>query len=100
MSVTELRNDESGYLDWISRNPRGFVVNGRRRFDPGYLVLHRASCTTVRRYPTMDQDPGGFTERGYVKICSTSIRELEKYLAPKAHRRRAFSKECRLCEPR
>ena len=78
--VTLFEDDDAGYLRWISEHPNGYVVNMRRSVDPNYLVLHRASCFSINRYPNMDEDPGGFTERAYRKLCSTSLSALEDYL--------------------
>lgn len=99
MSVEIFRDDEMGYLEWLERHPNGFVVNSRRTLDPEYLVLHRARCTSIRRYSSMDTDPGGFTERGYVKMCSGSIEELEGHLKRLTNHRSAFSKLCSFCKP-
>jgi hypothetical protein len=40
-------DDEGGYLDWIARNPSGWVVNSNRHPTPSYIVLHRALCTLI-----------------------------------------------------
>ncbi|HUV80802.1 MAG TPA: hypothetical protein VMW40_08305 [Candidatus Bathyarchaeia archaeon] len=40
-------DDDRGYLDWIDRNPRGFVVNTYRNPSSKYLILHRATCGTI-----------------------------------------------------
>ena len=43
--------DDAGYLAWIDGHQHGFVVNTFRKPDPRYLVLHRASCGTIRGKP-------------------------------------------------
>ena len=87
------RDDDASYLTWVIEHPGGFVVNLRKNFDPTYLVLHRAMCPSIRKYPGMYRNPGGFTERGYMKLCSLSINDLESYL--KKHP--PFSSRCGLC---
>ena len=99
MTVQVFDNDDVAYLDWISKNQRGFVVNGRSEFDPSYLVLHRATCATVTAYPDMDENPGGFTERAYVKYCGESREELEEFLSGLSGNKPPFSKKCGLCNP-
>ena len=97
MTVSVFNDDETGYLTWVSENALGFVVNTRTNLDPDYLVLHRASCSSVRKYPLMDQRPGGFTERAYQKICSRSEQDLANYLSILTGKPNAFSKTCSRC---
>ena len=97
--ATLFRKNDKGYLKWIARNPDGYVVNTRREFDPDYVVLHRASCPSMRIYRGMADNPGGFTERGYLKLCSTSIDDLRTHVKILGGRSAAFSKECGRCAP-
>lgn len=90
--------DDSRYLQWLHENSDGYVINMRRRFDPGYVVLHRAACSSIRRYPRMDKYPGGFTERAYLKLCGSSIAELESYLVTVADGSYSISSACSWCE--
>ncbi len=89
--------DDSSYLQWLQSNPHGYVVNMRRRFDPDYVVLHRAGCSSITRYPMMDKNPGGFTERNYRKLCGASIASLQGHLSEITNKRQPFSKRCSLC---
>lgn len=89
--------DDSRYLQWLQDNPHGYVVNMRRRFDPSYVVLHRAVCYSITRYPLMEKNPGGFTERDYRKLCGASIADLQGYLSKVTNKRHPFSKRCSLC---
>jgi len=99
VAVLVFNNDESGYLSWVTRNVGGFVVNTRNVLDPQYLVLHRASCTAVLHHRNMERNPGGFTERGYQKICSLSADELHAYLQGITGTQTSFSKFCSKCQP-
>ena len=98
MAIHIFKHDEQGYLDWIGKNPTGYVVNTRQELDPSYLILHRAHCSTMKTHRNQELDPGGFTERGYQKICSLNLGELEDYLFGVARTRSAFTKVCSICD--
>lgn len=70
-SISVFDDDDSSYLRWIAAHPGGFVLNTNRTPKSGYLVLHRPSCTTISRY-AKEHLAGGFTERQYIKVCSSS----------------------------
>jgi hypothetical protein len=63
------------YLRWLSEHPSGYVVNAERNPKPSYLKLHRAWCTQI----TGNARPGAYTERVYIKVCSDSRQELERW---------------------
>ena len=92
-------NDDSAYLDWLAAHPDGFVVNTRRPLSADYLVLHRATCHTVRSYPGMAARPGGFTERQYQKLCADSVEALRRALSAHTRRPGIFSGRCPICAP-
>ena len=74
---------EAGYLDWIARHPRGWVLNVGRTLAPSIpLVLHRASRA---RISTAREN---YTTGAYVKICSPDRAELtawaRRYAEPSA----------------
>ena len=52
-TATYFKDDDVGYLRWVAENPQGYVVNLRRWHDPTYVVLHRACCSAIQRYPNM-----------------------------------------------
>ena len=99
MSVLVFKNNEKGYLSWVRKHPNGVVVNTRRVFDSGYLVLHRASCSSVRDYPGSKCNPGGFTERSYQRLCAERVEELREYLSDIIRHSQAFSKYFSRCKP-
>lgn len=69
--------DEPRYLDWLSANPAGFVVNtARPRPSPGYLKLHTATCRSISELPSGYKR---FTSGQYQKVCSTDLPELERW---------------------
>ena len=95
----EFKNNEQSYLRWLRKHPLGFVMNTRRSPDPAYTVLHKALCHTVRRYPNMETNPGGFTENAYIKISADSIEELRAWVKSIGRSDGSFSKECEICKP-
>ncbi len=44
------KNDDLGYLQWVGENQSGYILNTRKIPDPDYMVLHRARCSTIKRY--------------------------------------------------
>jgi hypothetical protein len=48
MAVEHFRADDEGYLRWVERYSMGFVVNCLRTLSPSYLMLHRATCGSIR----------------------------------------------------
>jgi len=94
-------DDDERFFHWVACNPDGYVVNMHRRHKLHYVVLHRAGCRTLKSHRNMESNPGGFTERGYVKVCSQSTAHLERFLAAKlgTSKRPVFSKRCSLCDP-
>jgi hypothetical protein len=41
-------DDDAGYLQWLTMEPSGLVLNTYRAYSAAYLVLHRAKCKTIR----------------------------------------------------
>jgi hypothetical protein len=89
-------NDDPGFLAWTAANPNGFVLNVRRRPDPNYVVLHRATCKSISNER---HAPDAFTGRGYRKICASSVAELQKAAQSEGRSNGSFSKRCSLCQP-
>jgi hypothetical protein len=99
MKTLMFDSDDRTYLQWAEGHPDGYVVNLRRQRDASYVVLHRATCRSVHRYAGIDANPGGFTERGYRKLCGTSLPEVIDYLRREFGRQQPITKECLLCVP-
>ena len=94
MSAVVFRQQEGEYFDWIFDNPGGYVLNTKRKPDPDYMVLHRATCVTVGRYLGKAKD-GGFTDRQYIKVCAKSVPQLRQWA--RANGASVFSKHCSHC---
>jgi 5-methylcytosine-specific restriction enzyme A len=87
---------EELYQSWLQAHPTGLVLNSRREIDPSYMVLHRATCHSIR-HPTRSQASDPFTGRGYIKVCADSREHLIAWIA--GHGSSGFSKVCGLCGP-
>jgi hypothetical protein len=95
-TVIDFDDDDQGYLRWVAAHPRGFVLNVRRRRDPGYVVLHRATCPSISATRVGEAHTG----RGFRKVCSVQLEELREAAALAGRHDRSFSKACGLCKPR
>lgn len=96
MSMIEFRNDEDGYLEWLAAHPNGYVLNVRRNPNPSYVVLHRASCSSISSSSRPD---GAYTSRAYRKVCVTDMGQLKNAASAEGRKDGSFSKRCGLCRP-
>jgi hypothetical protein len=75
MSIVEFQDDDDGYLRWTASHRSGYVINILRTLNPSTARLHHAYCPTITGEPAH-----GATWTGeYIKICSTSLAELERW---------------------
>lgn len=93
------KDDDLGYLQWAGENQSGYILNTRKIPDPDYMILHRARCSTITRYPKMDINPGGFTERGYIKICADRASQISSWIKLNGRADGTVSKRCSFCKP-
>jgi len=83
--------DDAGYLEWVKANPNGFVLNTCESQESGYIVLHKASCGTIRTAKRSN-----YTSGTYVKLCALDPRDLSAW----AHAEdRPQPAPCQLCRP-
>lgn len=94
----EFNNNDKNYQAWLAANPYGFVLNTPRNHSPEYMVLHKASCFSISNYTRMAQ-PGGFTERQYVKVCGKIVDDLRTWVRQHGRPDGSYTGECRLCKP-
>lgn len=66
------KDDDVGYVHWLTSHPDRFVLNTRRTPKPDYLVLHRASCPKISQ---LQRGARRWT-RDYIKFCGRQA-ELE-----------------------
>ncbi|WP_024612746.1 hypothetical protein [Pseudoalteromonas sp. TB64] len=98
MSFSEFINDEYKYINWIQSNPNGFVINTSKSKRLDYRVLHTADCSYVTTLQGNAQEDG-FTERGYIKICSTNVESLRDWTKQEGEKNGLFTQECARCKP-
>ena len=91
--LTCLDNDDAAYLEWLARNPDGYVVNVRETLSPDYVVLHRATCPTI----SGPQEPGAYTERSYRKLCGRTLADVAEAPTWCRRARGSFTKRCSIC---
>ena len=94
--ATVFDSNDDAYQAWLVAHPRGYVLNVRRNLAPSYMVLHRTSCYTIRNYHERSK-PGGFTERGYIKVCADELADLRAWVRRHGRPDGSFSKECSRC---
>ena len=87
---------EAPYRRWVERHETAFVLQSSRSFTPGYLVLHRATCTMMR-VPRNSNQPAAFTGGKYIKVCSESVDDLRGWIRDRGAS--DFSKVCQICRP-
>jgi hypothetical protein len=92
MAITFDRQDED-YLEWVDEHQHGFVVNALRNLNPGYLMLHHASCGTISGTPTRGKT---WTHGDYIKVCAESLEDLRRWAAMET---RGRLQPCKRCHP-
>lgn len=95
--AVEFTGDDAAYLKWLDEHPSGFVINTRRHRSPQYMVLHKATCGIIKS--TRGIPDGGYTTRGYVKVCSTNLDALKAWVRRHGRPDGSFSKACDACKP-
>ena len=94
---------DADYHCWLDQHRSGFVVNLERSQTPGNIVLHQANCGTicaVRPSRGGTPEPGGFTERGYIKLCAETVSGARDALKKHLNNDLVdFSKRCQKCNP-
>ena len=98
MSVHVFDSGDKPFLQWMNANPDGYVLNTSGGRGSHYLMLHRSGCHHISGYTTM-QSEGAFTTNGYVKVCSNSLSDVQRWIATNREASAAF-KPCATCHSR
>jgi hypothetical protein len=96
MSTIVFENGDQPYLEWISKNPTGYVLNLFRSRRGRYYVLHRPKCHTISNTSGAD---GKFTSNTYIKVCAMNIKDLEKWMTNHHHDYTMDMRRCGHCNP-
>jgi hypothetical protein len=59
------KDNDEGYLAWLTANPTLYVLNAERSLNPNNLVLHRATCRHINDTPSR----GARWTVDYIKVC-------------------------------
>src|SRR5689334_7391478 len=83
-------DDDEGYLAWLEDRRDGFVLNLLRSGSSGPLMLHRATCGTIRGTPAR----GSRWTSDWIKLCGDQ-EELEQFAESQGRSVRL----CGICVP-
>src|SRR5262249_41273706 len=97
MKPKEFQDDEAGYMDWLSSNPRGFVLSTERENNLRELALPRANCRWIRRY-NKNMASDAFTGQKHIKVCSHSVSDLRDWIK-RERQGTDFTRRCSKCNP-
>lgn len=88
--VSVFEDDEDEYIAWVLANQNGFVANVDRKLNfPCYPMVHKATHKLI-----LSPKIGNFTAGDYIKFCSASLPELERYALSRYRRQLTY---CAIC---
>lgn len=93
MSAREFRDDDTGYAEWLTEHPAGYVINIRRNHCRTDARVHRAGCSTISVRHRAGK--GRWTNQ-YVKVCAERMLEIEQWATEHAG---GQILGCRSCRP-
>ena len=85
-------HDEAGYARWLTGHASGYVLNCDHVPNQRYLVLHRASCSSISGTPSR----GDTWTVAYAKVCAGSLAALDVWAQ---ERTGARPSRCGRCHP-
>lgn len=74
--MERFQKNDTGYLSWVRHNSDGYVLNVLRTHIPYGLMLHRATCYTIRNEAIRRS---GWTTGDYVKVCGPERQALRNW---------------------
>jgi hypothetical protein len=96
MAIEAFSDNDTAYLNWIQKYPKGFVINLFKE-NNSFFTLHTSKCSLISQYNN-NAKRGGFTERQYMKVCADSTQELHDWVIQNRHQNVSF-KKCAKCNP-
>lgn len=94
--VFQFERDDNAYLAWVEGHPDGFILTSSPSLTPIHTKIHRASCDLIRILKGNAQ-PGGFTERDYIKVYGPDVASLQRWA--REQRSNATCQPCPRCKP-
>lgn len=94
MTVRCFDMDED-FLARATSSPNSYVLNVARNQDANSIVLHRASCGTLRA----KHAPGALTTRSSRKIGAPAVNALATWIAANISPGAGFRRRCGNCRP-
>jgi hypothetical protein len=86
------------FTHWVDAHPDGFVLNTRASPAPTYMILHKASCSSISP-DRKGIEAGAYTQRAYRKICADDVEELRSWVQRHGRSDGSFSGRCKMCAP-
>jgi hypothetical protein len=75
MTVSQFRDDDAGYLQWVTDHRDGYVLSIPRSHTRNAARLHRAACPTI----SGTNPHGGPWTGPYVKLCAQHLPDLQNW---------------------
>jgi 5-methylcytosine-specific restriction protein A len=94
MSAIEWRNNDVGYLAWLTTHREGFIANIRSK-DKRQFTIHKASCKLPDRSNPETLNP--WTGNQYAKLTADTLTDLLHW--GHQHGYQAAFQRCRRCNP-
>jgi hypothetical protein len=66
MSTTVFDSGDKPYMEWLSTNPLGFVLNTEKTVGTKYMFFHRAACRHISEAKAAQ--PDAYTGNKYIKV--------------------------------
>jgi hypothetical protein len=87
------KDNDVGYLAWIGKHKRGYVVNIARSAKSNFRLLHAAGCSSIS-----PPRQANWTKQ-YLKLCADEIQALESWIGKNVEGKGDLDR-CGLCKPR
>jgi 5-methylcytosine-specific restriction protein A len=94
MGAIQWRDDDSGYLAWVTGHSQGFVANILSK-EKRQFTIHKASCKLPDRSKPETVNP--WTGNRYAKVTADTMEQLVNWGREHGYEK-AFHR-CRRCNP-
>ena len=94
MDIVVFDSGDQPFLDWITDNQDGYVLNVMRNAGSAFGVLHRSGCGHLTGLVT-GQAEDAYTTQNVIKVCSLEAEVLTGWLS---RERPAAVEKLRLCK--